>query len=929
MRPPLFILFLFLVYQYSSAQSETVTLSYVNSFWGKYNQKTKEGKWHKALELAILIDSLSAELGNMEYSAYAKIGQADCYLRLENWNQMQQALERANKQIIDLVPSDMKTDLNINRDYYYGRYYLEMRILESALYCFEQIIYKDRAGVYIDPVIKKDTYQSQGLILRRLGDYDKSIDYYRYALNLVYPSKKTEVSLLYQNIGRAFFKKEKFQDARKSYLKAYELVKKIPLATSRDSSNISILYLNLAEYYTEQMQIDSANFFLELALQTNVKSSGKIKYYQRKGALCLKTEDLRCAQANFQMAYQLSLATFSEKHPETVRILLAIGEIYQQQNRHLKALDYFEYALQAVSTNFEEIEREQNSRQIIHRRLGLQILQAQAISTSAIGHWQEALNQYSLMSNLIDTIRLKDIISDESLFFLIAQSKYIYEQGIKTALKLNQLHKAFAFNQKGKSMQLLQGLQNEIAYKIGGVPDSLWQLEKNLKLKQHLLQSNNYINESNLPFDKIQEEIFEIQMEQQFLIDYLDDNYPDYHASRYDLPNASVSDIQKSALDKKTALIEYFIGKEVIYIFVVTVDNIKVITETKESSFSSNIETFYRLVTYPNHHYQLFCNTSGELYNRLLKKALSFCNRSVNQLIIIPDEALNYVPFGALIKELTSSEQCNNYLDLPYLILNYTFSYNYSSTLLIQQENYPLKNKNSFIGFAPTFRGNASISRNLDSLPYSREEVVLIDSIVKGKVYLDKSADLSTFKEEVPNYRIAHLATHATCNDTNPFNSSIHFYQDSLPLYEIYNLGLMLDLIVLSACETGTGKLRKGEGVQSLARAFLQSGCQSIITSLWTVNDEKTPKIMETFYEQLYTGKTKNIALCTAQRRYLKTAISPSFAQPFYWATFIQVGSIKPVYSQRCNPLILLVVLFSVSFLGWLILIIRNKNKEA
>ena len=108
--------------------------------------------------------------------------------------------------------------------------------------------------------------------------------------------------------------------------------------------------------------------------------------------------------------------------------------------------------------------------------------------------------------------------------------------------------------------------------------------------------------------------------------------------------------------------------------------------------------------------------------------------------------------------------------------------------------------------------------------------------------------------------------------------------------YEIYNMPHELDLAVLSACQTGDGALKKGEGIMSLARAFISSGCKSVITSLWNVNDQNSSPLMTSFYEHVWTGKTVGESLGQSKRDYLNSASSTLQAHPYNWATFIAIG---------------------------------------
>ena len=135
----------------------------------------------------------------------------------------------------------------------------------------------------------------------------------------------------------------------------------------------------------------------------------------------------------------------------------------------------------------------------------------------------------------------------------------------------------------------------------------------------------------------------------------------------------------------------------------------------------------------------------------------------------------------------------------------------------------------------------------------------------------------------------------ANSNDTMPDQSNIALADGEITVRDIYNLPLNNHLAVLSACETGKGPLKKGEGLISLATAFLEAGSKSVVTSMWKVNDKKTPNLIRNFYKFLFKKQRTYVALNNAQRAYLKNADS-SNSHPFYWATFIHVGDIGAVY---------------------------------
>ena len=189
------------------------------------------------------------------------------------------------------------------------------------------------------------------------------------------------------------------------------------------------------------------------------------------------------------------------------------------------------------------------------------------------------------------------------------------------------------------------------------------------------------------------------------------------------------------------------------------------------------------------------------------------------------------------------------------------------------------------------------LRKPLMKLQWTQKEVNSILSIVKGKSYCHRHATEETFKNTAPEAGIIHLATHAIVDDRNPLYSKLVFANDKssredgfLNTYELYNIRLNADLVVLSACNTGYGKLVRGEGIMSLARGFMYAGCPSIVMSLWPVDDLSTNRLMDHFYQNLASGFRKDEALRQAKIEYINEADNVK-SNPFYWAGFVSIGS--------------------------------------
>jgi CHAT domain-containing protein len=275
---------------------------------------------------------------------------------------------------------------------------------------------------------------------------------------------------------------------------------------------------------------------------------------------------------------------------------------------------------------------------------------------------------------------------------------------------------------------------------------------------------------------------------------------------------------------------------------------------------------------------------TDSLYKKLI---LPFANdiADVDRLMIIPDDELSYLPF-----ELLGDSGRNK------LISKYPITYNYSCSLLQQKST---DNKH-----APVL----AVAPFTKSLPASEMEI----QNIRGDKITGKNATKDKFIASAKNYPVIHLATHARANDSIPARSFIEFYRDdstftSSRLFskEIAGLGLdNVNLVILSACETGTGQLVKGEGLMSLTRAFSYAGCRNTIASLWKADDKSTAKISAHLHHYINNGESFADALQKARMDYLSEATG-SLKLPAYWAHLRLIGGFEQ--SKRGNVIYLII----------------------
>jgi CHAT domain-containing protein len=284
-----------------------------------------------------------------------------------------------------------------------------------------------------------------------------------------------------------------------------------------------------------------------------------------------------------------------------------------------------------------------------------------------------------------------------------------------------------------------------------------------------------------------------------------------------------------------------------------------------------------------------FTTALNNMYNVLIKPVDNFF--AGEKLIIIPDEDIGYLSFDAFLSCKPDSNH-TDYEGLRYLIEDYTFSYGFSSSLIFNPDKTKLRIKDLY-AFSPGYHENSGNSGlKPEHLQGTAKEISSISSWFHCKEFPDEYATESNFKSLMKNSAVFHLAMHSYQVNDNSKNSYLLFEtrNDTLEDGKLFNYEIELNrmnspLVVLSACNTGTGTLYHGEGIMSLGRGFILAGAKSILKTLWDVNDDASSIIMTNFYKYLSRGREKDEALRLAKLAYLK-ASSSTYANPYYWAGY-------------------------------------------
>ncbi len=272
------------------------------------------------------------------------------------------------------------------------------------------------------------------------------------------------------------------------------------------------------------------------------------------------------------------------------------------------------------------------------------------------------------------------------------------------------------------------------------------------------------------------------------------------------------------------------------------------------------------------------------------------------KLTIITNSFLSYLPFETL----------QNGTD--FLMNNHAISYGNSIKLWNTQSLLPKSKGQRLMAFSPEYKSYdskldadiAMLTREGDyELKGAIKEAKLISDMFNGSYFNADQATKSNFIDNSKSHQILHLAMHSIMNEEDENLSNLIFSNNErLYFSEIYNLKIPSDLVVLSACNTGNGNYKDGEGIMSVARAFTFAGIKSTVISLWQVPDKETSEIMVSFYENLKNGQSKDEALRDAKTAFVKN--NPMKSHPFYWAGFVVNGDVSPIATASSKIILFL-----------------------
>lgn len=798
---------------------------------------------------------------------------------------------------------------------------------DSTTYYYEKSLEIKRRSKTDPYALAVSTY-NLALVYDDLGQTEQAMELYKQAENYLLESKKSKnfLSDVYVGMALIYFYSGDISKAEGYAEKAME---KGLISYGEFNPNMTFVYTTYANILEAEKKYDESIALLEKNLKIRRSAYGEWHrwtcetYYDLANAYVL-VENYDKAEVYYKKAIEIGKKINSYQYLANARNFLA--QLYLDRKIHL---DESERLLQAsletniniygnksdlVAENYLQLakvhklkEDESRFQEYIKKSLeaadysqddlGSVIGPLQALDAlMLVGDWNnKVFEKDGDIIHLIDSYELVDqktalikhtqrnFSSDRSRIDFANKYREVFEMDLGLCWVLyhetkddKYLQKAFELSETNRNTTLLKGLQGLEYRAYSGIPPDKLVLENLTKKALEKVKMDIFFEKSASEPDK---EYYRSLLDERILLsNKLDSIYRDFYKNYPKFKNISssqelvkIEEVQ-AKLDGNTQVITYFLGEESLFSFSITKDSISLLRADIADKLVRGTNDFKNHLSKRDNIDEL----SYDLYMYLLGQQL---DREKKNLIIVADNVLNYIPFEILRSP-----------DGSFVLEKHNVSYNGSVRIFLELKKafFKYDAPQDWAGFAPTYSEE-------EVLPSSIEEINEIARLTDGVEFIGAAAKKKNFIEHNKEFSIMHFAMHAKIDNENPLYNRLLFEDGELTASEIYTSKSKVNLAVLSACNTGFGKIEKGEGVMSMARAFHYSGIPSVLMSLWKVPDQETKMIMIDFYRFLKKGKSKSEAIRLAKLSYLDKNEGSILSHPYYWSGFVINGNTDPL----------------------------------
>lgn len=780
---------------------------------------------------------------------------------------------------------------------------------------------------------------------RLLGDFENAINYSNTAYKLFKDTpdsifhKDNDKSLrLFRSLQiRGLVNKDikLYDDAIADYQRSLGFLKQSSQYNKKEGllSRIDCFARMADAYLLKNDLINASRILKKFELLIETETYNKFRFYELSAIYALKKRDFSSASSNIQLAIELATKELqnSKEFPEIARLNMIYGDYFIRTDSLIQAIEKYQLGLQYFDNNLDDHFSNNTNISLISegtQTLQLLVKKAEALlslftKTNKKNHLRDGISTYNTAIDLIDKMK-SDFINDGSKYRVAEIAASIFPKALEANFALYQIEKnQFSLNsifniiEKNKAEILFQNVSSKYNLLTSSLSDEL--VQKGIDLKYNISYYSKLFSEESLSpegnkskIEKYKNKLFKLNEELDFYDQKIKDEYPEFYKFKNGIgTETTIFDLQ-SALQNEQIIIEYFQTEDHIYTLSISKDKSSV-NRKSLAEIEPILSDYLKLISQPPSRNIADLDNLNKLSITLAEKLVlkdENYNSGIKKIIIVPDGILNKLPFETLILDN----------DGKMLIEQSNVAYNYSARQFLENIDSPILKDPDVLCQTPTFAGLPSAQRSCNStilgeLPYAKNEFDYLESNFSGSFFAKDSASSTTLKENFADFEIIHLATHACVNDKDPMLSQIYFSDGSMTNYDIQNLNSRPELVVLSACNTASGQIQDGEGVIGLSRGFFEAGVKGMQSSLWSIDDLSSSKIVTGMYHHLKNGESKSEALRLSKLDYLKQA-DKLRSHPYYWAAMIHIGNDNPISFSTNDKHLTLISILAIFILG-------------
>jgi CHAT domain-containing protein len=712
----------------------------------------------------------------------------------------------------------------------------------------------------------------------RLGDYERALYLQQLALNFLIQTKDQpeNVAAVYSNMAISYRAMNKLNEAESSIKKGLKLVKPHTKAYIMLNNILADISNDKGDYLTAAKLIES-----NIVKQKNSNTDNAywlMGAYTTAGTAYFNLKNAAKADEYLNKAVQLISTNFKgTRLREQANIYTLKGKVKLLRQQPLLAISDFKKTLSILKVNSPA------GNPIVSKIYGdnklIEVFEQMANSYLQLKKPDEAFNYIKLSLFSADKIR-NEFVDDQTKERLQADLKYLTEKAIDIAHQRylstknkDLLQTILELAEHSKARTLFDQIKRNQQSLIANRKDSLFIKKQAFERaiiynEKQELESKDQFTNKNTDSLKFYLALVNKQIKQKY--------------AQFNFEN-DLNVEKLLAILPKGRVIEYFVGKESIYLIDIKDGKLnQVIKLPNSQSIKSVVKTFTQLYFTNGPSAMLnapkaFYLASYQIYQQLLAP-ISFAKGE--KIIIIPDEVLGYLSFDGL---LTDGNYKPNIATWPFLIKKNTTTYAFSlQTLSLKKQ---VNNDKKFTGLFITHQNNNK------PLKAVQDEADAIEKKLNGKFVFNDKVNKERFNIAFEESTVLHIGTHAYLSGKNQ-QPTLSFDKEQLFLFELDAKKQAPALVILSACRTADGLLANGEGIISLSRGFNALGTPATIAGLWNVNDVAASVITSNFYQHLLDGKSSGEALHQAKLDWLNTNHnSDALHLPYYWDSLIYMGN--------------------------------------